>query len=215
MSRPAEQSKQTALVMLVDDDASLRRALSRQIQLLGYAVQSFGTPEDLLQAAETETADCLVLDLMMPGMSGLELQQELLRRGWSMPTVFLSAQGDIPSTVQAMQDGALDFLEKPVEAEILEQAISRAVAKSREISENRATRQAARTRFASLTDRQRDVFAGVVAGNPNKVIAHDLGITIRTVKAHRQIVMKKMSATSVADLVLLSRDLTDDSQTAT
>lgn len=213
MSQRAEQSEQSPLVMLVDDDASLRRALSRQIQLLGYKVQSFGAPEELLAAAATETADCLVLDLMMPGMTGLELQQELLRRGRSMPTVFLSAQGDIPSTVQAMQDGALDFLEKPVEAAILEQAIRRAVAKSREMSETRASRQAARTRFATLTDRQRDVFAGVVAGHPNKVIAHDLGITIRTVKAHRHIVMDKMCAASVADLVLLSRDLKDGTRT--
>lgn len=196
-----------AKVFIVDDDDSLREALTRQIKLLGYRVESFATPELVLARAESEVAECLLVDLAMPGMTGLELQRVLVERGRSMATIFLSGRGDIPSTVEAMRIGALDFLEKPVEIERLQAAIARAVSRSEADDKRRRARVEAQRRIESLTDRQRQVFDGVVAGAPNKVIAYRMGVAVRTVKAHRQQVMEKLGAHSVADLAFTARDL--------
>jgi FixJ family two-component response regulator len=196
-----------AKVFIVDDDDSLREALARQIKLLGYRVESFATPELVLARAESEVAECLLVDLIMPGMTGLELQRVLMERGRSMATIFLSGRGDIPSTVEAMRTGAIDFLEKPVETERLQAAIANAVSRSEEDNKSRRTRAEAQRRLDSLTDRQRQVFDGVVAGAPNKVIAYRMGVAVRTVKAHRQQVMEKLGARSVADLAFIARDL--------
>jgi FixJ family two-component response regulator len=196
-----------AKVFIVDDDDSLREALVRQIKLLGYRVESFATPELVLARAESEVAECLLVDLIMPGMTGLELQRVLMERGRSMATIFLSGRGDIPSTVEAMRIGAIDFLEKPVETERLQAAIAKAVSRSEADNKSRRTRVEAQRRLDSLTDRQRQVFDGVVAGAPNKVIAYRMGVAVRTVKAHRQQVMEKLGARSVADLAFIARDL--------
>jgi FixJ family two-component response regulator len=203
MSPPPEP----ALVFVVDDDESVRDALARQIALLGYRVECFSAPEDVLVRVESRLGDCLLVDLVMPGMNGLELQSALAGRGCTMPTIFLSGRGDIPSTVEAIRTGALDFLEKPVESERLHVAIASAVARSAADAERGRARAEAQRRLVSLTDRQRQVFDHVVAGAPNKVIAFRLGVTLRTVKAHRQQVMEKLGARSVADLAYMARDL--------
>jgi FixJ family two-component response regulator len=194
-------------VFFVDDDDSLRQALARQVGLLGYRVECFATPEEVLLRAETVLADCMVVDLVMPGMTGLELQRELNRRGCVMPVIFLSGRSDIPTTVEAMRSGAHDFLEKPVEVERLRAAIEEALAESALQRGKESARAELRQRFDNLTDRQREVFRGVIAGAPNKVIAYRLGITVRTVKAHRHQVMKKLGMRSVADLAFAARDL--------
>ena len=195
------------LVLLVDDDASMRRALARTVQLLGYRVESYSSPIAFLDRAETDRASCLIIDLILPEMTGLELQKRLLERGATIATIFLSGNGDIPSTVQAMRDGALDFIEKPVDADTLRDAIEKAVGRTDSDFLARKRSAAARELFNSLTVRQRQVFDGVVAGEPNKVIAHRMGISERTVKAHRHIVMDKMGVRSVADLAFLALDL--------
>lgn len=205
MPFPPEAAKQ--VVFVVDDDDSLRQALSRQIRLLGYGVESFASPGEVLLRTESAVGDCMLVDLVMPEMTGLELQRELDRRGHAMPTIFLSARGDIPSTVEAMRNGALDFLEKPVEAERLRTAIEAALARSAALRAQLGSREALRQRFDTLTGRQREVFRGVITGAPNKVIAYRLGITIRTVKAHRHQVMEKLGVRSVADLAFAARDL--------
>jgi FixJ family two-component response regulator len=194
-------------IFIVDDDDSLRQALVRQVGLLGYRVEGFATPEEVLRRAETVLADCILVDLVMPQMTGLELQRELAHRGHVMPAIFLTGRGDIPSAVEAMRNGAHDFLEKPVEVERLRAAIEGALAKSALQRDHDSNRAVLQQRFDSLTERQREVFRGVIAGAPNKVIAYRLGITVRTVKAHRHQVMEKLDMRSVADLAFAARDL--------
>lgn len=202
-----ENSNDVPLIAIVDDDVPFRRAIERQIMLLGYRVEGFTKPQDMLVWGDVSTAECVILDLAMPEMTGLELQQELSLRGHDISTVFLSGTADVQSTVQAMQGGAMNVLEKPVEIEDLRNAIDRAIERSKEIEARQSRIEATRQKFECLTDRQKAVFAKVVEGSQNKVIAHDMGISIRTVKAHRQQVMEKLDARSVADLVFISTDL--------
>lgn len=196
-----------AKIVIVDDDASLCRAVARLLRAMGCEIACYGCARDALAASGVVGSDCLLLDLSMPEMSGLELQAEFRARGVEVPTLFLSGHGDIPTTVTAMRNGALDFLEKPMEADKLRAAIERAVALNAERKARAESGRAIRDRFDRLTDRQREVFEGVVAGNPNKVIAHRMDITIRTVKAHRKEVMEKLDAHSVAELAFIARDL--------
>lgn len=185
----------------------MRRALVRTVQLLGYRVESYSSPIEFLKRAEIDRASCLLIDLIMPEMTGLEVQKKLLERSALITTIFLSGNGDIPSTVEAMRDGALDFIEKPIETDTLKDAIEKAIDRTDLNYRALKNSAAARELFNSLTERQRQVFDGIVAGEPNKVIAHRMGISERTVKAHRHSVMHKMGARSVADLAFLAMDL--------
>lgn len=202
-------------VQLVDDDADVRRALTRLLASAGLPVRAFASAEEFLATAELANAACLVLDLRMPGASGLDLQAALAARGVDLPILFLSGQGDVRSSVSAMKSGAVDFLQKPVdEGELLA-----AVARARERGEFRraqALEEAElRRRFESLTPRECQVMRLVVEGRLNKQVAAALGSAEKTVKVHRARVMQKMGATSLADLVRqASRLLATGSETS-
>jgi len=188
-------------VALVDDDAAILRALSRLLALRGYETTTFTSAESFLLSVESSLPDILVLDLRMPGLDGLQLQEELIARGIRVPTVFLSGHGDVTSSVRALRNGAIDFLEKPCDEPTLLAALSRAVVVQRSQRQRMlALREAAR-RDRLLTPRERDVFRLVVEGRLNKQIAAALGTSEKTIKVHRARVMTKMHAESVADLV--------------
>ena len=187
-------------VFVIDDDPSVRRALERQLRTAGFRVETFDSAQDYLARAPQAAVACIVTDVRMPGMSGLDLQGSLARAGRALPMVFITGHGDIPTTVRAMKGGAVDFLPKPfAEAEILA-AVRAALERSREAASLRA-------RYEALTVREREVLALVAAGLLNKVIADRLGIQEATIKVHRGRVMEKMGAASLADLVRMSERL--------
>jgi len=191
-----------ARVYLVDDDAAVRRALTRLLRAEGYEAMSFAAARDFLAAVQPDGVPaCLVVDLRMPGMSGLELQDRLAQRGQEIALVFISARGDLPSGVRAMKGGATDFLEKPVSHAALLSAVRRALQVSTDRSASRADRREIERRLALLSPRERAVLELIVTGRLNKQVGADLGISEKTVKAHRARVMQKMAAGSVAELV--------------
>lgn len=199
MSEPAP------LVYLVDDDEAVRKGLARLIASAGYRVATFDSARAFLGRGGADAGPaCLVLDVQMPDLSGLDLQRELDAAESIMPIVFVTGHGDIPMSVRAMKAGAADFLTKPVDEEQLLGAIGLAVARAARDSAERAERDAVRRRFGSLTPREREVMALVVTGRLNKQIAHELGTVEQTVKVHRMRVMAKMQADSLADLVRLA-----------
>jgi FixJ family two-component response regulator len=188
-------------VFVVDDDPKVRKAITRVLANDGWITRSFGSAKDYLTAHADDTPGCLILDLLMPDMTGLDLQRELARIGHIRPIVFLSGEGNIPTSVQAMKCGAIDFLTKPVESKALLDAVRRAM--KRDASERAAARQIhdIQKRYSSVTARERQVLDGVVSGLPNKQIAADLGIAEKTVKVHRARAVDKMGARSTAELV--------------
>jgi two-component system, LuxR family, response regulator FixJ len=190
----------TPAVLLVDDDPAVRKSLSLALTLAGYQVRSYASPDELLRELTPEQRGCLVLDLRMPGMSGLELQQELQARGCTLPIIFISAFGDIPATVRAMKGGALDFLEKPFSTEALMARIDEAFATDERQREHLAWKQKIQERALQLTRRERDVLVLVTEGLSNKDMARRLDISPRTVEKYRARVMEKMQADSIADL---------------
>lgn len=201
-----------ATVFIVDDDPSIQRSLLRLLHAGGYKAEAFGSCREfldrrtaLLAACATgdnaPTAECLVLDICMPAMGGLSLQEELTRRNDILPIVFITGHGDVPTSVQAMKKGAVDFLSKPFDQKDLQQAIHAAMAKSRALRQVHHAQQAATRRLKTLTTREREVLDRVVTGALNKQIAMDLGISEPTVKVHRGHVMEKMGVASVAELV--------------
>jgi FixJ family two-component response regulator len=192
------------MVFVVDDDASVRKSLSRVISEAGYRVQAFSSPRDFLARGPEPGPSCLVLDVRMPGVTGLELQQTLARAVHEIPVVFITGHGDIPMSVKAMKAGAVDFLTKPFAAKDLLDAIRRAVAKDTRDLGTEAREEEIRARVKRLTPRESQVFALVVTGMLNKQIAAELGIGEKTVKVHRARVMEKMQAGSVAALVRLA-----------
>jgi FixJ family two-component response regulator len=198
------------IVHVVDDDDSLRRALARLLRAAGFEVRDYASAGAFLLARPPEAPGCLVLDVRMPGPSGLELQAGLARDASPLPVVFLSGHGDVATSVQAMKAGAVDFLTKPVDREALLGAVRRALSRDADERATRARRSALRARYAALTAREREVLAGVVAGRLNKQIAADLGTAERTVKAHRAQVMEKMQVASVAELVHVADQLRED-----
>jgi len=189
------------VVYVVDDDEPFRTAIVRLLRPKGYEVRTYASAGDFLMTPPSSGAGCLILDLQMPGPSGLALQESLERYEVMLPIVFLTAHADVASSVRAMKAGAVDFLTKPVEPEVLLQAVATALARDDELRASRAGLAVARSRWATLTKRERDVFDRVVSGTLNKVIAGELGITERTVKAHRHEVMAKMGVRSLPELV--------------
>ena len=201
MSIPTDD-KQT--VFIVDDDLAIRHAMTLLVQSVGLESRVFATANDFLERFDSYSAGCLVLDIRMPGLSGLELQQRLLELGVSIPIIFITGHADVPMAVEAMQKGAFAFIQKPFRDQELLESISEAmIAGSRE-RRRQETRSEVEARLQALTPREHEVMDLVVAGKPNKVIAFELGVSQRTVEVHRARVMEKMEARSLADLVRMN-----------
>jgi FixJ family two-component response regulator len=200
MSTPA-----SPIVFVVDDYVPGRRSISRLLRAAGFVVATFASAQDFLAQYDPSVCGCLVLDLAMPDVSGLELQRILAEKGSLLPIIFLTAHGDIPKSVQAMKHGASDFLTKPVNDEDLLAAVRVAIEKSRDLRKEQTELSEIRARLATLTPREREVLEYVVAGKLNKQIAGDLGTVEQTIKIHRAHVMQKMRVHSVAELVRLTQ----------
>jgi FixJ family two-component response regulator len=192
-------------VFIVDDDPSVLRSLSRLVKQAGLEGRAFGSAEEFLQVTSTPLSrpTCLVVDLQMPGLSGLELQQRFAHSPAACPVIFISGNGNIPSTVQAMRQGAVTFLTKPFDNDDLLRAIAEALEKHRATLHADAEVRVIQGRMNELTEREREVMAWVITGALNKQIADELGIVLKTVKVHRARVLEKMQAESVAELVRL------------
>jgi FixJ family two-component response regulator len=201
VNSPESQKKLTPIIHLVDDDESFQTAIARLLRAAGYEVRGYANAGDFLLSHFDDGPGCILMDIRMPGPSGLELQAALTTRPEPLPVIFLTGHGDIPATVRAFKAGAVDFLTKPVQREDLLKAIQAALTRD---SENRILRQQLknwRACYDSLTARELQVFERVVAGRMNKEIAGELGAAERTIKAHRAQMMDKMGATSIAQLV--------------
>ena len=193
-----------AIVLVVDDDVSVREALAGLIRSAGMTVETFATAQDFLAHPRADAPGCLVLDIALPGLSGLDLQKRMAEIDLKIPIVFITGHGDVPTSVQAMKAGALEFLTKPFSDQDLLNAIHQAIKRDRAVRRQRATLRELRHRYESLTPREREVMERVVAGLLNKQVAAELGTSVMTIKAHRGQVMHKMRADSLADLVRMS-----------
>jgi FixJ family two-component response regulator len=198
---------QQATIYIVDDDDSYRRALARLLSLEGFEVKPYATAEELLEEITLDARGCMLADLQLPGLSGLEMQDTLHNAGVNLPLVFLSGHGDIPSTVSAMRSGAVDFLEKQAPKEQLLAAIHRALEADTKCFGKRERLRELRQRFGCLSDREVEVLSHVVRGRMNKEIASDLGIHERTVKLHRTAITTKTKVHSVAELTAMTSEL--------
>ncbi|HVB14994.1 MAG TPA: response regulator FixJ [Stellaceae bacterium] len=195
---PAER-----LVYVVDDDEAVRESLSALLEAMGYTVRTFGLARDFLAAAPTVKPGCLVADIRMPEIDGLELQRQLTARSFNFPLIVITGHGDVPLAVRAMKAGALDFIEKPFAAEAIVASIDAALARLASGEEDPLMATAA-SRLGLLSPREREVLQGLLAGLPNKSIAYDLAISPRTVEIHRARVMDKMGARSLSELIRMS-----------
>jgi FixJ family two-component response regulator len=196
----------TAIVFVVDDDISVRESLELLVKSAGWKAETFESAKDFLSRARSAIPCCLVLDVSLPGLNGLELQQQLAARS-EMPIIFITGYGDVPMTVRAMKAGAVEFLTKPFKDDVLLDAIRHAIERSRSVLQQESELQTLRDCYASLTQREREVMALVVAGLLNKQVGGELGISEITVKAHRGQVMRKMKADSLPDLVTMAARL--------
>ena len=201
------------VIHIVDDDEPFRVAISRLLRAAGFEVRGYANVGDFLLADTAQAPGCIVLDLRMPGPSGLDLQRALAARRDCLPIIFLTGYGDIPTTVRAIKAGAVDFLTKPVKREQLLEAIERALAHQAQVQVVQGQLRQWRECYERLTARELEVFERVVAGKMNKEIASELGTAERTIKAHRAQVMEKMQANSVAELVHMADQLLEDSRT--
>lgn len=200
-------SEGQTLVYVVDDDESVREALDSLFRSIGVEVLTFQSAQEFLQCEISEKPSCLVLDVRLPGLSGLELQREMAMAGIFVPIIFVTGHGDIPMTVQAMKAGAVEFLTKPFREQELLDAVGQAIERDRERRKIEADVSELRGRFAQLTPREKEVMQEVVAGMLNKQIAQKLGTSEVTIKIHRGNLIRKMRADSVADLVRMSEKL--------
>jgi RNA polymerase sigma factor (sigma-70 family) len=195
MTQPA------SVVFVVDDDPSVRRAIKLLLESIGLEVELFGSAQEFLPSGSTKGPSCLILDVRLPGVSGLDFQRQLAEANINIPIIFISAHGDVPMTVRAMKAGAVEFLTKPFHDQDLLDAVQSALERDRARRQREAGIATLRERFESLSAREREVVAMVVSGMLNKQIAAKIGITENTVKVHRSRAMEKMQAKSLADLV--------------
>jgi FixJ family two-component response regulator len=194
------------VVFVVDDDSAVRSSIRMLLKSIGVAATSMASAQEFLDSFDPAQPGCLVLDVRMPGMSGLELQEQLNMRGAILPVIFITGHGDVPMAVEAMQHGAFDFLQKPFRDQDLIDRIQKALARDRETRSELQKHDQIRTRLESLTPRERDVLQLLAQGRQNKVMASELGLSQRTVEIHRAHVMEKMGARSVAQLVRMLLD---------
>ena len=190
-------------VFIIDDEEPIRDSVAMLLRSVGLTSRSYADAPTFLEHYRPEMAGCLLLDVRMPRMSGLELQQELNRRGWALPVIFITGHGDVPMAVEAMREGAADFLQKPFNDDELIRRIQKALRHDTELRAQAEDRQALSARLARLTPREHEVAGRIVAGQANKVIALELGLSERTVELHRARVMQKMGARGLAQLVQL------------
>ncbi|HUD51374.1 response regulator FixJ [Parvibaculum sp.] len=191
-------------VFIVDDDADVRDSLRALLESAGFEVEDYDSAMGFLGGMSSGRGSCLVADIRMPDMDGLTLQEELVKRQADLPVIIVTGHGDVPLAVRAMKAGAIDFIEKPYDDELLLSSVRRAREQSLNRQAKSSNAKEAETRVASLTAREREVLEHLVAGQPNKVIAHELGISPRTVEIHRAHLMEKMQARSLSDLVRLA-----------
>ncbi len=205
--RSFPMAQASPIVFVVDDDISIRESLEFMLRDQGFAVETFTTAQEFLARQHTWTPSCLILDVSLPGLNGLDLQKMVAQDRHDMPIIFITGHGDIPMTVKAMKAGAVEFLTKPFSDDVLLNAIRNAIERSRVLLDRDAELRELRSRYAPLTPREREVMALVVAGLPNKQVGSELGISEITVKAHRGSVMRKMKAGSLPELVSMAARL--------
>jgi FixJ family two-component response regulator len=198
---------ENVIVFVIDDNFAVRKSIERLMRAAGLQVQSFGSVEDFLSASHPESGSCLILDVCLPGSSGLDLQRKLTEMNVNIPIVFISGHADVPISVEAMKRGAMDFLQKPYRTRSLLDAVKNAVEHNHKIQERAAELKTLRDKYDQMTARERDVMVLLVSGLLNKEVAAQLGTTEKTIKFHRQHIMKKMQASSFAELVRFAEKL--------
>jgi FixJ family two-component response regulator len=203
--------EERAVVFVIDDDSSMRLALEDLVRSVGLEVRAFAAPEEFLQSKQPDAPGCLVLDVRLPGMSGMTFQRELAKHGLALPVIFVTGHGDIPMSVRAMKAGAVEFLTKPFHDQDLLDAIHAAIERDQKRRREAVRVAELRVRFATLSDRERQIMTLVVIGRPNKQIAAQLSLSEMTVKVHRGQVMRKMRAGSLPELVRMADCLSEPS----
>jgi FixJ family two-component response regulator len=203
-AKQAQANADEPIVRIVDDDPSMRRALTNLFQSVGLKVEAFGSAAEVMDAKPPAVPSCLVLDIRLPGSSGLDLQADLAKANIHTPVIFITGHGDIPMTVRAMKSGAVDFLTKPVRDQDMLDAVQAALERDRKRRDAEKSVSGVRSRFESLSTRQRDVLSLVASGLMNKQVAAELGLAEITVKIYRGQIMRKMGARSLADLVRMT-----------